>query len=329
MNGNKVKALIETGVCTILSWVLILIGVFVSPLLVLMTILASVPMMYLGMRHGVKILTASLVLAVAITFLITQNIVVSLLLGLMNFLPGMVLGYTLRVRKTFTTIIFSGAAVLLLGMVLQLAMFNAMGDGNGIENTLNGVLENSRTQVLAAFDSMGNQLPAESSDIKNAVNQAVEMTREFVLLYLPAILIGMAVCMSYLFFMIGAFILHRTRPIRILYRPFWAIYAPKMLGYLGIVLYFVSFSKDITIWTASLQNMIALIYAYFTICGISLIDYKFRKKVPSGYLRGIVYLLVLFFGYLFVGMILRVMCILGVIDGVVGFRAREERIGYE
>ena len=100
--------------------------------------------------------------------------------------------------------------------------------------------------------------------------------------------------------------------------------------YLAAVLFMItSLSADSTIWTAALKNVVILLYAYFAVCGISFVDYKLRKKIPSGFARGTIYFAALCVGYLFLGMLFQGLCILGMIDGVFGFRIREERVGHE
>ncbi len=330
MKKSKAKALAEGAVCSLLSLTLVLMGIYVPTVLTMTTILAGIPMMYLGMRRGIRILSASWVIAVLALAVVTKSIFASFLTGLMSFLPGLVLGYTLRIRKTFATIIFSGAAVILFGTVLQLGLLNAMGNGHGIVDMVNQFMDELRNNMDAVLASLEGQLSVTEQDVSVVLNQVIDTTRNIIFLYLPSFLIGSAVVMSYLLFMVSSFVLHRTRPIRIIYQPFWGIYAPKSMCYLALVLFLItSSSEDVNIWMAALRNVLVLLGAYFAVCGVSLIDYKFRKKVSSGYARAVIYCFSLCVGYLFMGTIVQIMCILGIVDGILRFRIREESISHE
>lgn len=330
MNKNKVKALIEGAICSFISLGLVLIGIFVPSVVLWSTMLSGIPMMYLALRHGVRILTASWVMSVLILFVITKNVLGSAIMGWMCFLPGMVLGYTLRTRKKFSTIIFSGAAILLIGAVVQLALFNGFNGGHGIENMVDSAIEESSQQVSLAMETLGDQLSISKEELQTTIDGVMKATKEMILLYMPAFLIGGTVVMSYLIFMLACFILHRIRPIRIIYQPFWAICAPKSLCYVGLLLFLVStFTEKMTIPTAAFRNMTALFSVYFSVCGVSFIDCRFRKRIPSGYARAIIYVLVISVGNLFLGTLFQITRILGIIDGFTNSKAREGWIRHE
>ncbi len=330
MNKNKAKALVEGAICSLFSLALVLIGIFVPSLMLWMTMLSGIPMMYLAMCHGVRILAASWVVSVAILYGVTGNLFGAGMMGVMCFLPGMVLGYTLRIRKHFSAIIFSGAAVLLIGTVLQLAIFNGAGGGHGIADVVDQAIETSRQQMTSVMEPLGDQLSLSTQELQETVDAVMESTKEAIFLYLPAFLVGGAVLMSYLIFMLGSFVLHRTRPVRIIYQPFWAIRAPRSMCYLAFILFLIGSSADkMSIPIAAVRNMTALFSVYFAVCGASIIDSKFKKKIPSGYARCVIYGVVICIGYLFLGMIFQVMRILGIIDGFTGSWTKEGRIGHE
>lgn len=325
MNKSKWKALMEGAVCSFISLALILIGIFVPSLVLWVTLISGIPMMYLSLRHGVRILVASWVMSVLVLYCITGNALGAVLMGWMCFLPGMVLGYTLRVRKHFSTIILSGAAVLLIGAVLQLALFNMAGDGRGIADAVDHAVADSSQQMTVMLSSLKDQLSLSEEDLQATIDGVMKATKETILLYLPAFLIGCSVVMSYLVFMLSCFFLHRARPIRIIYQPFWMIRAPKTMCYVALVLFLAgAFTDKTTVPMAAIRNMTALFSAYFTLCGVSVVDNRLRKRIPSGYARGVIYALVVCVGYLFLGTLVQIMRILGIIDGFTGSKAREE-----
>ncbi len=330
MSKGKINALIEGAICSLLSIGVVILGIFFPSLSILLTLLAGVPMMYLGMRRGIRVLIAVWLVSVLAMLGITKNITASILTGVMSFLPGIVIGRTLRARKTFLGIILSGATVLLIGMVLQLVLINSMGGGTGIADMINGILDKVQTETNMALNMMEGQLAVSEQELQGVLKEVMDATRETIFLYLPAFLIGSAIVMSYLIFMIGVFLLQRLRPVRIIYQPFWAFCAPKSMCYLATILYLITtFSSDTTVWTAALKNVMILLYAYLTICGLSFLDYKLKKKISRGYGRMGIYVVGVFVLYPILGMLVQILSFLGMIDGVFGVRLREERVGDE
>ncbi|MBO5364818.1 MAG: DUF2232 domain-containing protein, partial [Clostridia bacterium] len=177
MNRYKAKALAEGVICSALSVVLVLIGIFFPSVATLLTMLAGVPMMYLGMRRGIRILVASILVSVLVVFLVTNHLVGSLLTAVMSFLPGMAMGYALRKRFTFSGIIFSGGGILLFGFVFQLALFNAMGDGQGVANMVNQTLDGVRQTTAEVLAGMQGQIPDQGQDLQAILNQTLDMVR--------------------------------------------------------------------------------------------------------------------------------------------------------
>ncbi len=329
MKNYKARVLTEGIFCSALALALVLVGVYFPAVSLLMTMLAGVPMMYLGMRRGVKMLVVALGTAVLLLFAAVGDIQYALLTGFMSFLPGMLIGYTLRKRWTFQGIIFAGGGAILGVLLLSLFLINRTGDGRGVETMLNLFLDTVRQGVDEVFLNLQGQLAMPEQELQNLINQTMDMMREMVFLYLPAFLIGFSVVVSYLLFMLGIFLLQRLRPVRIIYQPFWGFCAPRFMCYLGSVLFLVtSMSTEITIWAAALRNMETLLYAYMGVCGMSFLDYKLKKKLSSGYLRSIIYFAVFCVGYPLLGMLFQGFCVLGMLDGVLGFRMREE-FGHE
>ncbi len=309
------------AISVVFSLLLTLLGMIFPALSLIMTVVAGTPMVFLGVRHGTRISGIAAVAAVLFLMILTGNIFSSLLVGIMSLLPGVVLGNALKGRKPFSTTVFAGAGVVLFGFMLQLVLLNAAGDGHGIENLVHESLESSKQMMETALSVTGDKNPEQVQLLQKSWNAAIGQIEDMIFLFFPAFLIGASVVWSYLCLMIGIFLLNKFHAKRVLYRPFYTLCASRSMCYAAMLMFLMtSFSQDSTIWTAALKNVVVLLYAYFAVCGLSLIDYKLKEKLPSGFGRAAVYLAVFALGYVLMGMLFQGLCVLGTLDGILQFR---------
>ena len=319
-NGKKIL-LRDMIFCVILATLFMMVGAIFPIISIPMIVVANLPMFYLSVRYDLRVSAGCTLIILILFILVTGDVLSVFISGAMSLLPGIVMGRALTGKFSFATIIIAGAGVFLFGFLLQLILLNASGNGTGIEDLVNQSLENVRRMGDETFSLLNQQGIAESQEIQKVWNGAVSRVREIIFLYLPAFFIGASTILSYFVLMAGIFVLHRTRTKRIIYRPFWGFVASRSMCHLTMILFLITtFSFDSTIWTAALKNMTVLLYGCFGICGFSFIDYKLRKKVPSGYARSVIYLATMFVTYFFAGILFRGLCILGMLDSVFGFR---------
>ncbi len=321
MSNSKIVLLRNTAICVVFSALFVIIGGIVPVLSMLMLVIANAPMVFISVRYGLRTSVVAMIVCVLSLTFVYGDISSALISGIMSLLPGVIIGRAINGRFGFATIVYAGAGVILFGFLIQLILFNASGDGNGIELLVSQSIENIRQVTNETFTMLEQQNPGKFQELQKNLNGMFRQIRDVIFLYLPTMLIGTSLVLSYFILMVGIFVLHKTKAKRIIYRPFWGFIAPRSMCNLTMILFLITtFSSDSTIWTAALKNMTMLLYGYFAICGLSFIDYKFKGRVPSGYARAAVYLAVFFATYLFMGMLFQGLCILGMIDGVFGFR---------
>lgn len=326
MNTGKVKALTEGAIAAALTVLLMVLTVYVPLFALLSVLIVGLPTMFTTVRHGVKIATVSAVGAVFVLIFLLGDFLSAALLAVTNLLPGLMIGFAIRHRKSFKTTVFAASGAVLVGLMLELLLLNASGGGNGIANLLDGALENTRqilNQAVGQFETEQAQLQI----MVETMNQALGTVKELLLFYLPTLVIAMAVVMGYGAAAVGIFMLRRLRIAQVPYVPFSMIHATRAMCYLSVLLSLVgNLAQDTTVFTAALQNMGLILDCFIGVCGLSLIDYKLGEKISSGYARAGIYLAVLVVGYVAIGLIVQALVFLGFLDGLFHFR-RFHKVG--
>ncbi len=334
MKNKNARAIANGAVCAALSALLMIIGNAMPPLGIITLLAAGIPMMDLGVRFGTKLSATAAAAAILLVFLFTGNILAAVLGGIMNLLPGVVIGFATAKKRGFLRTVAAASAAVLFGILLQLILWNASTGGHGIEDTIS----QSIAQTKNALDPMLQMLLQKSGTQAQTVNilwnQLFEQVQNYIFLYIPTFLVAASVLIAVGTLAAGSFLLRRVRQIRIPYRPFCLFSAPRSMCYAAMLMFVVtSFSQDASVPTAALKNLVALLYVYFTVCGLSLIDFKLCSKVPSGYARFGIYFAAFLIGYVLMSLVLQGLCILGMIDGIFDFRhlhkTGEERVGHE
>ncbi len=334
MKNMKAKALADGAVCAALSVLLMVIGIYVPALSLLMCVAAGTPMIYLGVRCGTRISALAAVVGILVLFVLSGNVLTAVLTGVMDLLPGVVIGYAVSRKSGYYTTVLAAAGAILFGLMLQLILLNAGGGGHGIENTINDILNQVKSAADPVIGSLAEQGGDQAQNFAGIWNAGFEQMRALIFLYMPSFVLGASLVLAYFTVSMGIFLLRRVRALRIPYRPFCLFCAPKSMCYAAMILFFVSsFSQDSTVLTAALKNLVALMYAYFSVCGLSLIDFKLSAKIYSGYARFLVYFAAFLVGYIMMALVVQGLSILGIIDGLFDFRhlrkAGEDRVGHE
>ncbi len=335
MKNSKAKIIAECSVCVALTVLLLTVTSFV-PLFALFSIfICGLPLTYLGTRFGTRYSSLSAVAAILLLFVFTGNIISAILYGVVNLLPGVVIGYIITHRGTYGTAIVATCGTVLFGVLLQLILFNATtADGNGIQKLVTEVMK----QVEVAMQTVVNRLPEsgeiDGANLTAALTMAIDQMEELIFLYLPGFLIMYSVVLGYGALMVAIFMLRRLRVAKIDYFPFSQIHASKGFCYATMILYFIAiFSQDTTIYTAALKNLVMLSYAFIAVSGLSLIDFFLKRKVSRRMGRFALYLGVGFVAYLFLGQIIQILITVGLIDGMFHFRrfykAGDSNVKYE
>ncbi len=321
MKNIKAKALATSAICTALSVLLVAIAIYVPPLTLIMTVFAGTPMMYLCIRHGIRISVVAMGASILMLFMFTGNILSAVLMGIINLLPGIVAGRSIAKRSNFTVKVIAVSLAVFLGLMLHLIILNVSGGGNGIEKLITSAIDNAKQLAEPVLSTLIESNPEQGQSVYDLWNNALDQVRGMIFLYLPSFIIVTSAILGYIVLMENIFVLYRLRAARVPYLPFNCIWAPRSMCYAVVIMSMITmFSNEVTVFIAAFKNMVALIYAYLAVCGLSLVDYKLSGKIKSGYIRFGIYVAGGVVGYMAISLIYQVLSIVGMIDGVFNFR---------
>lgn len=327
MNTGKVKALTEGAIAAALTVLLMVLTVYVPLFAMLSVLIVGLPTMFTAVRHGGRIAVVSAGAAVLVMIFLLGDLLSAALLAVTNLLPGLMIGFAIRRRKSFKTTVFAASGAVLVGLLLELLLVNASGGGNGIVHLLDGALENTRQILNQAVSQFGETEGAQLQTMLEAMNQALGTVKELLLLYLPTLVIVVAAVLGYGTAAVSIFMLRRLRIARVPYVPFSMFHATRAMCYLSVILSLIgNLAQETTVFIAALQNMSLILDCFIGVCGLSLIDYKLGEKISSGYARAGIYLAVLVIGYVAIGLVAQALVFLGFLDGLFHFR-RFQKVG--
>lgn len=249
--------------------------------------------------------------SVAALLAITGNILSTVLFATAYALPGMVFGIAVGHNKRFFYSVAATAVAVLFGIMLELLILN--GSGGGIEAMLREItagMEKSMTQILSASEM------TNGGDAAKAVPQLLSLTVDMFMIYLPSIIIISSVVYAYIISAIGIFFLKRLRVKKIDYVKFSMIRAPRSMCHVLVILLLLCNIIDKSGFLhIALKNLSIVIGGAMSVCGLSFIDRKFKKRLPSGYVRAMIYCAVLFFGFFLSPVFVNILMIIGYMDG--------------
>lgn len=153
MAQNQVKPMVESGILSAVAIIFAFISVYVPVLGAFVNLIWPVPIILLGVRHGLKwsimaTVVAGIVIAVVIHPL--QAVTVAVGFGLI----GIALGYALRAGFSSARTLLLGTAASLTAKVAMLGMAAAVMGINPLSQQL-GDMESVLTQVLAFYRHLG------------------------------------------------------------------------------------------------------------------------------------------------------------------------------
>lgn len=328
MNNKKTKALAYGAVCAALSVILICLAYYLPFFSTVSVLFAGLPMVFLGVKCGGRVAAISAMASVLVLPMLMGNILSALLLGILNLLPGVVIGYGIAHRKRYTTVLALASGAILIGLLLQILLLNSMTlEGNGIAAVLDEIVAGAKAMMGQMIEGLGEAERQQILPITDTLYQAMDMVKATFLLYLPTILIAMATALGYGSMATGIFMLRRLKIQRVTYLPFSMIQASRGVCYLSVILsLFTSFSVSTAPLAVGMRNMVALLDCFLAVCGLSLIDNKLSRKVVSGYARTGIYAAVFVLGYILIGFIGQALIFLGLLDGMMDFR-RSYKVG--
>ncbi len=230
-------------------------------------------------------------------------------------LPGILLGYAYKKSLPTGYLITIPACGFASGWVYLFFSYKSAGGENMFEAAVSLVDKNFDNALAVIVQQYGDKLDPET--VKQ-LSQTMSSTLEVFLQMVPCMIILYSCFMALL-------LVWFTKKSAVLYgckKPasFSEFYAPGSVS----ILIFVCLACVFLVknnYSYFFMNLLVLFLCYYMLCGLSLADYYFRKLLPSGGIRALIYAFVLFTGSLLLPQLLWTLLMMaGMADVLFDFR---------
>ena len=321
MNTDNSRALREGAMMVALTAVFILLYRFVPFFSLIGLFICGVPMASFSVRNGLTALIPALIAAFLISALISGGFLTALSIMLISVIPGAVAGYMMGKKSPFFTVLFSTCLCVCIGWLFELTLLEIFA-GNGIDEMFSEIMK----QVESTFSQLTAQLgegTLQKAGIKPEEFSAafIETFEYTIRLYFPSVIVITAMLSGYIIIRMSAFIIKRCKLKNVDIPPFSMLKAPRSLGTVTVILYLVMlFTGRQSVSWPVISNAVMVLYTILAFCGLSFVDYNFKKKVKSAVLRALIYACIFFAGSMLISIIVDVLIIISLFDSTRDFR---------
>lgn len=178
------------------------------------------------------------------------------------------------------------------------------------------VINSSLDSIINTYNSV----PGLSAEDLQMINRYVEMMREMYSLMLPAVLILGNLLWVYVIFMISKGLFAILRKDVSGFLKFSALKLPKSALFFAILSYALSVIFKGNHISYAFFNFSTVIFMVCSVCGLSVVDFAFRKKIKHSLFRAIIYPLLFIVLSVFGGIGGSLLMIMGIADAIFDFR---------
>ena len=324
MKNEGTKALREGAMMVALGAVLLLANRYIPFFSVVGMFVCGVPMAALAVRHSFKTVVPALIATLIVSILIDGNILSAVSMMLMSVIPGAATGFMLGRKKPFYYCLTAVTLTVSIGWIFELFMLEVLMD-NGIEKILSETMGQVEPLIKGAVEKLDGLKDSQTFSPETLVNAVLDATRQTIKLYFPSFVVIFAMVTGYIIMRVSAFIINRARLSEVESVPFSKLKAPRSMSTVAIICYlvYVFWDKDSRLWPV-FANVATILYSIISVTGLSVIDFKLKVKIPSGFLRFLIYALVFIFGSALMGVVSSVLIVIGILDASRNFRGIEE-----
>lgn len=285
---SSTKSLVESGLLTAVTVVLILISLYVPVFYIVGIFLWPLPITFIYMRHGAKYSVVSLVAAGIITAMMydpVSALSMSATFGVMSI----VFGYCIKNKKTFSFSIAVMTAVMFISMVLVIKVFSLF-MGQDLLSFMSNQMIQMQNMMKQIYSSMG--VPKETQDMVLKSLPTAEMFK----LLLPVLLLLTSVIMAFFSYVAAnkvfakfGYKLNKMKPLSEWFMPIQlAIAIIGLVLAAFIMVYFKVKNADVLYINANILFQFA-----FLINGLGAIDFFMKKKEIGKTLRVVIIIFLL------------------------------------
>ena len=324
MKKTSSKALREGSMMVALTAVLLLLTRYMPLFSVIGTFVCGIPLAALGARNGFRVLVPAAICVFVVSIFVNGEIFTAVTLMLMSVLPGAVCGYMLGRRSGFFKTLFAVCTVVCIGWLFELLTIELMME-NGIDEMFTQLMEQTRQMMEGVVNEISTKAP-EIMGIypENFTNMFFGTMVQVFRLYFPGFVVISSAITGYIIMRISAFVIRRAHICEVEKFPFSHIKAPKSISWVAIICFLLHiFTQNGTQLWGLLSNIVVILYAVLGVCGLSVIDFKFKTKVPSGPLRMLIYITAFMLGGILLSLATNILIIIGILDSSRDFRHLE------
>lgn len=234
-------------------------------------------------------------------------------------LPGILLGTAYRKRLSLQYIVALPSCCFISGWAYMFFSYKAANGTNMFTDAVKLISENFDSSLSMVVELYGEQVDANTVELlSEAMASAFETFKHFV----PSLIIIYSCILALLLVLFTG-----KTALRFGYgygRSFGEIYAPGTVSLLIIVCFIAAFLFKEN--SGFFTNILVLFLTYYVLCGISLLDFYFRKLISSGLARGMIYLFAFLTGGLLLPQFLwSALMLAGMLDIMFDFRKLRPR----
>lgn len=288
MRSTSVKPMVEAGIMSSVSIIFALISAYVPLLGVLVNLFWPVPIILLGVRHGLKwSIMSTIVAGVLIAVLVQPLHALTTVVGL--GLIGIVLGYTFRRKMNPAITIFWGAVASLISKVAILGLGMVTLGVNPLAS-MPEVMEKAIVQALDIYRGLG----APEQVLEQMRNQLQPMVT-IMPIVIPASLLLAAVADTFLNFLIAKAVLKKLGNPVAGFPPFKDWVLPRWILYfyaLAILMISYGDKEQIELLYKAGMNLQILSTTMLLLQGLSVFYFLADKYNLSRPQRGIILMMI-------------------------------------
>ncbi len=285
MKTSKVRLITDTAIGAALCSLLLVMVMYVPFIRVLGVFICGAPLMYLSCKRGIISSVVSVLIALVAIIILTGDILTSALLVLSYAFPGLAFGIAASKKTDTATMVLASAAAVMAGFILELVIINA---DDGMRNILNEIMHQFSQSIENSVASINQNLP---EDLPFLINRLLNEFVETFMRFLPSLFIVTALFYGYVISAFGVCLLRRINVADIPFKKFSQVRAPGFVCNIAIILYLVSIiGNSENMFIAAVSNLVVISAAILGFCGLSTIDYYFKRKIKAGVARFIIYI---------------------------------------
>lgn len=275
-NRNNTKRIVEAGMLTAITVILIIIVGFVPVLGTVCFFVLPLPTAILYIKHSLKTALASIFAGILVSCMIV-GLLSGISLGIIYGFSGIALGYCFskEVKQSRSLLIMTGS--LIVGFVILIGVNLLFIDRNSIVNIINTAIESTK-QIFQSSVASSSANSDQAKMIKDMLNN---LTPQKFMELIPAVIIVYSFIISFADYVIAGKILKRLGFKVVELVPFDKVYIDNRIGALLIIFACVGIIMQRYNMAAGnyiLNSSVTIMSFTFDIVGSALIYYFLKNK---------------------------------------------------